>query len=112
VSAPDAQALARRRREVLDVFTASEWAKWNMRITGENWSAADHEPDSLGLVEVVMVAEKAYGIEIRDETFMHCKTLGDVAEVIAAQVEQGGRPPLRLVAYDASLPMRAPAVRS
>lgn len=44
------------------------------------------EPNTLGLVELVMEVERAFNIEILDDIFINVDNLGELAEVVAKNI--------------------------
>lgn len=78
----DEQAIFKRIQEVLAGRQAisPDDVKWDSRLK------EDLEVDSLDLVELSMIVEEEYGIEIFDEQIGGIKTVGDVVGLILESI--------------------------
>jgi acyl carrier protein len=79
-----------RTRLVLDAFKQTPGLLDWIVITPES-PFESHVPDSLRRVELVMEAERVFGIEVPDSDFAEGETVGELAEAVAKSIAQGGR---------------------
>ena len=74
---------ARLRRVVADCLGVDV-----AQVTPEAHLTQDLHADSLDLVEIVMAAEEALGIEIADEAAEVARTYGDLLRAVAPQLQE------------------------
>jgi acyl carrier protein len=84
---PIEQGCARILREVLSTTRPNSVADWNdERLLAEPLEAIDI--DSLSLLDFAMQIEDAYSIELDEAAVRRCRTIREVAELVAAAKRQ------------------------
>jgi acyl carrier protein len=79
---------ARIFREVVGLPTLDE-----ARLLAEPFEAID--VDSLTLLDFVMQVEDAYGVELDEAAVNNCRTIGELAAIVAAARGQNGNAALK-----------------
>jgi acyl carrier protein len=86
---PIEQGCAQIFREVISTAHPINVAAWDdARLLAEPLEAID--VDSLSLLNFVMQIEDAYGIELDEAAVNRCRTIGEVAGIVAAAKRQSG----------------------
>jgi acyl carrier protein len=58
----------------------------DLAVISPETRVADLDLDSLEMVTLAAALETEFGVELTDEEFLKCETLGDVAEMLAGKM--------------------------